>query len=567
MYNILFFIQLIGTLIGFADIIIIWFQKNSENQKILTYASFCTFISILAYLFEIRATNLEEMMLAVKFGYVGKCYVLLLMILFAKNYCNVKMPAFIAKGVFIFNSFILLTILTCERHSFYYTSMKVVNTGYFPHLQLGKGIGYYLFMIVTMCLIAYFAYITFSQCMKRKGYERKRLFLLTLSGVFPALMLALNLSGILKEFDPTPIGIILSCTLLMINVLNYGLLDTMQVAKENIIEDTKEALFIVDPSYNLIYANQHAEVMLPELKEKKLSDSMISRIFEEKEEAVLSIGDKHYEIRISPLKEDGNLKGYLVWIFDMTFINQYTDDMIRLKQEAERANEAKSIFLAKMSHEIHTPMNAIMGFSSLALKNDNVSQIKEQVEYIYHSAKTLSGIVNEILDISKIESGKMELKETQYSSKELFKEIVSIVQSQIANDRIVFEYSIPETLPKMLYGDSIHIREILLNLLDNAVKYTQNGFVRLAVAVKQQDGREITLLFTIEDSGIGIREEDFNRIFDLYERPAAKQNLSVKGSGLGLPIVKGLVELMGGSIDFKSDYGKGTTFYLSFIHI
>lgn len=416
MYNILFFIQLIGTVIGFADIIIIWQQKNSENQKILVFAAFCTFISIFAYLFEICSTDLQEMMLAVKFGYLGKCYVLLLMLLFAKNYCSVRMPAIIPKGVFVFNTFILLTILTCEHHTFYYTSMKVVNTGFFPHVQLGKGVGYYLFMLVTMCLIVYFAVLTFSQSLKRTGDARKRLVLLTLSGVFPALMLALNLSGILREFDPTPIGIILSCTMLLINVVNYGLLDTLQIAKESVLENVKEGLLIVDSSYNLVYSNKIAEEIFPELKEKKTAVQLVSTIFKEEREAVIHIKDKHYEIRIFPLKEEENLKGYMAWIFDMSFINQYTSEMIRLKQEAERANKEKSVFLARMSHEIRTPINSIMGFSSLILQNEDTEQIKEQVQYIYSSTQSLQAIINEIFDISKMETDKIELVETEDSS-------------------------------------------------------------------------------------------------------------------------------------------------------
>jgi signal transduction histidine kinase/CheY-like chemotaxis protein/HPt (histidine-containing phosphotransfer) domain-containing protein len=230
---------------------------------------------------------------------------------------------------------------------------------------------------------------------------------------------------------------------------------------------------------------------------------------------------------------------------------------------AESASEAKSHFLANMSHEMRTPLNAIIGFSELELgkeKSDNVkSETLESLEKIYSSGVTLLGLINDILDISKIESGKFELVPVNYDMPSLINDTVVLNIVRIGSKPIVFKLDIEENLPARLFGDELRIKQILNNLLSNAFKYTKEGEVILKIRC-QGDAEGVWMTCDISDTGMGIRQEDIDKLFGEYNQLDAKSNRHIEGTGLGLAITKRLVEMMGGAIYVKSEYGKGTTF-------
>lgn len=441
-YMIINMLQIAGVLMGFLTLLSIARKKASETQKVLLIACCCAFVSILAYTMEINARSLEAMVIAIKFGYMGKCYVLLFFLMFMAYYCNIDIPKVVFRVFLVFNTFMLAIILTCDRHKLYYKGIRLSNEGLFPHVELEKGICYWMLMAVMIGLMAWYIILCLTEVKKRKGIEKKRLLLLSFSGLIPGYMLTVYLTGIMDILDPVPLGIVLSCMLLTLNVTKYGLLDTMELAREKIIENTKDGLVILDAGHNLLYANDIAKGLFPDINSIEGREEQIREIFKENEtEAVVNIGGRNYEIRVSRIEDDNNVgtvRGYLAWIFDMTFVNRYTEEMIRLRQEAEKANLAKTSFLAHMSHEIRTPMNAIIGFSDLCLNNGDVEEMKEYVQNIRESAGTLMVLINEVLDISKIESGKIVLTDVAYSMRELMKEVISAIVPQINAKNLTF---------------------------------------------------------------------------------------------------------------------------------
>jgi CheY-like chemotaxis protein len=236
--------------------------------------------------------------------------------------------------------------------------------------------------------------------------------------------------------------------------------------------------------------------------------------------------------------------------------------------ETQEANKMKSRFLANMSHEIRTPMNAIIGFSELALSNSSQFSPFESFKNIHSSAVNLLSIINEILDISKIESGYFELIPVTYDVASLLNNTIMLNVIRIGSKPVVFDIDLDETLPANLYGDELRIKQILNNLLSNAFKYTQQGSVALKVRCEYAGREELGgnnfawLTCSVADTGVGIKEEDIPKLFGDYKQVDTISNREIEGTGLGLAIAKNLAEMMDGSITVESVFGEGTVFTL-----
>lgn len=238
----------------------------------------------------------------------------------------------------------------------------------------------------------------------------------------------------------------------------------------------------------------------------------------------------------------------------------------RLQEEKERAddaNEAKSQFLSNMSHEIRTPMNAIVGLAEVLLRKDWEEQEAKYLHHIKSSGEALLSLINDLLDFSKIEAGKLVICEEDYDPEELVEELKPIFTNRIGSKRVEMKYDIDPKLPRMLCGDEKRIRQIILNLVNNAIKFTEIGHVRLSLQVKDTRSDAVLLLVSVQDTGTGIHSEDQGVLFDAFTQVDIKKNRAKEGTGLGLAICKQLVELMGGEIQVRSEYGYGSEFYFT----
>ena len=255
----------------------------------------------------------------------------------------------------------------------------------------------------------------------------------------------------------------------------------------------------------------------------------------------------------------------------------YAEQLQKAKEAADRANKAKSDFLAEMSHEIRTPINAVLGMNEMIQresawaqedippeeKEESFRKISTYADDLEDAGNNLLSIINDILDFSKIEAGKLELVENNYELSILISDVSNMISFRVREKGLEYHLDVDERIPELLYGDKVRVRQIITNLLTNAFKYTNQGSIRLIIRAEEQSFRPggiVTLVITVQDTGIGIHKEDIPKLFTKFQRVDLERNSTIEGTGMGLAITNRLLEMMGGSISVESEYGKGSSF-------
>ena len=463
------------------------------------------------------------------------------------------------------------------HHKFY---LRVALEGNI--LLLKNGPVFWANMLYLYIFVAAGVYLFAVACINSKSIYRGQSVIVAVAAFMPILAnLAFNFDLLpFKDIDITPIAFLITGVLFFFALFQYKLLDVVPVAMDRLFEEMDDIVILLDGNKRILDLNKKAREIIFGGNEanrhfigrniltflddwKQLADSIADPSNPNKRIIHNSpAGTEYYHLRMSNFnyrKDDKS--GELIVLRNITELEEALLEAKNAREEAENANKAKGYFLANMSHEIRTPMNAVIGIAEILNTSDMPrDKQKDYIGMILNSAQSLLTIINDILDFSKIDAGKMEIEKSPFDLRKLAEETVNTFLVPAANKSLKLTLTVDERLNGGLNGDYVRVKQILTNLIGNSIKFTQEGYVNVAVEQAGNEDNRVTVNIIVSDSGIGIPEEKLDSIFESFKQGDSTTTRKYGGTGLGLSIVKSLAELMGGSIRVESEPGKGSRF-------
>lgn len=555
-----------GVLVCFVMILLVWMAKPTVQQKILLVGTICTFLDMTGYFLELQSVSEEAARLSIKVEYIGTTMGLLSFLYFSCLYSthlgdwHVRL---IKRFYAVNHLFILVVVFTIDSNTIFYRKVeRVVRNGYYLW-SIDPGPVYYWWFITTMVLGFLITFIVLQSALEHRGEKRPELFLLCLASLLPICLWFLRMAGVFGYYDPYPMSMMITECFLVFIMYKYRLFDTVKTAKDRVIDNIREGILVTDHNGEVIYLNREISRIFPEVdwKNRRMVEERVFRFLEDHRDGFMTLKNQYYQWKSGEILDDNRRRaGVLYRISDITEGHLYTRQLISLKEEAERANAAKSIFLAHMSHEIRTPINAVLGMNEMILRESCSDTIKDYARNIQNAGKILLSIINDILDLSKIESGQMEIVEKDYHLGKMLIDIENMVTMRAEENSLALHIQANPMLPEALHGDEQRIKQCIINFLTNSLKYTREGQVTLQVDFTDKDKDTIDLRITVTDTGIGIEEDKLAILFEPFVRLDRSKNEHIEGTGLGLSITKKLIDRMEGCLSVESVYGRGSVF-------
>lgn len=545
-------------------------QIESRLSKYMLCIAFLSLAQNAGYLLELLSRGAIEAMRAICVEYMGGAFIATFFLLFVMEYCDIHNKQRLCYGVIALDFLVLACVWTYKFNPLFYRSFNFVADDVIPHVELNKGFLYYINgASVVVQLVISIVLLLRKDSVTEDDNKKKTLMLASICAAVPISAYVLNMLDLMGGYDVVPASSGIAMFIVGITVVYQHEFDMASIAHEKIIKEMDEAVMILDMKCSIIEVNDSAMKIFGEEQKYEPGEKIMDKQFLSLINSCIDDGiaatefekdNLVYEVHITEIKRNKNISGYTISLFDITSQRRQFEKMQNLKVQADDANRAKTDFLARMSHEIRSPINAVMGMNEMILRESQEEDIKAYALDARNSTETLLSIVNDLLDSAKIEAGKMEIDSVEYRIDKLLKDIKNMMSVKAKEKKLALRMVVDENIPSVLVGDDVRLKQILVNILSNAVKYTSKGGIILNVT-GDIEGDEVTLHCSVKDTGIGIKAENLPHIFDAFERINVGKNRYIEGTGLGLNITSKFLELMGSQLKVESTYGEGSCFY------
>ncbi len=573
-HNFFLIVQYITVSVLFVEVLIVFSRWKNSMHSYLFFACLASFISNLGYLFEMNAGSEETYLTALKFSYLGRVWIAFAFFLFSAKICRIRIPRALITVFTVVLMGIYATVLALGSVNLFYPEYTFTVDPPFPRFSHTNGTPHDVMMVMnTVFAFLGIGWLVIALIREKSKAMKSRFIMLLLALGIQGVTFILQIFKVFKVseyYDITMPGALFGTIFMLIGILRFNLLGIAEIARDFVTDRISEAIIAVDKNGRIEFFNEPAAEIFPEFaalktKKNRRNHSSAANILETITGSInagdtLKINDRIYTPEVNDLLYEGENYGKIYALVDDTEHYLYMEELQKQRDIADRANEAKSRFLANMSHEIRTPINAVLGMDEMILREASDKTIRSYASDIMSAGKTLLSLINDILDLSKVEEGKIEIIPVQYDLSNLIGDLVNMIRDRAANKGLKLEVNVSKDIPRTLLGDEIRIRQCAMNLLTNAVKYTEKGSVTLTVGYERTAPDRISLCFTVEDTGIGMKEEDMENLFSPYKRIEEKRNRAIEGTGLGMSITRQLLELMGSELKVQSEYGKGSVF-------
>ncbi len=563
--------------------VLFWSRRDEAGAKYMSLMMFSAALWGLSDLISDLADSGTVKIYVDRISYLGVVTIPVAWLIFASRFTKSERYLRHKKSLllFIIPAITILLLWTNEHHHLMISDfgfvkvdqMTILDTTYGSWFWVHAVYSYSLFLLGTLLLVK--RLVGLSQIL------RKQSVLILIAILVPLVMNILYTFRLCPTYpiDLTILSFIFTGVLCFLGMFRYRLFDLIPAARNAVIEDMSGILIVLDNKNHIIDMNSAAKNII-DVKDKDFIGKLVFDFLGEtvsyfiKYEHVLKAEEKicvrlngskkHYDLKITPLYDNKNkLIGKFLILHDITILEEAIEDLKESRKAAEDASRAKSQFLATMSHEIRTPLNGIIGMTELLAPSIHTEEDREYLQTVQSCSGSLLDIVNDILDFSKIEAGKMELEKADIDLDSLMDTTAKAFAHNAREKGLAYSCSIDPAIPKKLIGDAVRVRQILVNLIGNAFKFTEKGRIVVKARLIKHVEQQAVVEFSVSDTGIGIPEDKIAGLYESFQQVDSSTTRKFGGTGLGLAIVKNLVTIMNGRIELESRLGEGSTFIFS----